>query len=392
MGRHVLVALQLAIALLVSVAAALLVRSLLHLQRADLGFSPESLTVVQVPLVGPEYRDPERRRQFFNELVSRMEALPGIDAATAVLLRPFTGKDGWDATFTADGQAPEEASANPGIHLEAVLPNYFSTMGIPIRRGRSFGDLDGEHGVRVAIVTESLARRAWPGSDALGKRLKFGSHDSPAPWMTVVGIVGDLRYRDLDAPPPALYVPVRQTSFPARFLIVRAGVTHVPVLSMTRRIVGDLDSDEPVVEAAPVAELLKGEFAAPRFHMFALGLFASLAVLLAGIAIFGVLAAFVAQRSRELGVRIALGATHSDLQRLVLSQMTWPAAMGLTLGTAAALAATRLLEPLLFNVSAIDARALAAAWLTLGVATLAASLIPLRRAGRVDPVTLLRSE
>jgi predicted permease len=390
MGRRVLVALQLALALLVSVAAALLVRSLLHLHRADLGFSPESLTVVQVPLVGPEYRDPERRRQFFNELAARMEALPGIDAATAVLLRPFTGKEGWDATFTADGQAPQEASANPGIHLEAVLPNYFSTMGIQIRRGRSFGDSDGEHGLRVAIITESLARRAWPGSDALGKRLKFGNHDSSAPSMTVVGIVGDLRYRDLDAPPPALYVPMRQWSFPARFLIVRAGVTDAPVLFTTRRVVRDLDSDEPVVEAAPLAELLEGEFAAPRFHVFALGLFALLAVLLAGIAIFGVLAAFVAQRSRELGVRIALGATPSDLQRLVLSQMAWPAAIGLTLGTAAALATTRVLEPLLFDVSAVDARALAAAWLTLGVAALVASLIPLRRAGRVDPVTLLR--
>jgi len=147
-----------------------------------------------------------------------------------------------------------------------------------------------------------------------------------------------------------------------------------------------------VVEAAPIAELLKGELAAPRFHMFALGLFALVAVVLAAVGVFGMLAAFVAQRSRELGVRIALGATRSDLNRLVLSQMTWPAAIGLTLGTAAALAATRFLQPLLFDVSAIDARALAAAWLTLGVATLVASLIPLRRAGRVDPVRLLRLE
>jgi ABC-type antimicrobial peptide transport system permease subunit len=155
-------------------------------------------------------------------------------------------------------------------------------------------------------------------------------------------------------------------------------------------MVRDLDSDEPVIEATRIAELLRGELAAPRFRMFALGLFALLAVLLAGVAVFGVLSAFVAQRSRELGVRIALGATQSDLHRLVLSQMTWPSAMGLTLGTAAALAATRFLEPLLFDVSAIDARALAAAWLTLGAATLVASLIPLRRAGRVDPVRLLR--
>jgi putative ABC transport system permease protein len=391
-NRQVLITAQLAFALLVTVAAALLMRSLVQLQRADLGFSPDSLTIVQVPLVGPEYRDPERRRQFFGELVSRMEALPGIEAVTAVLLRPFTGKDGWDATFTADRQAHEEASANPGIHLEAVLPNYFSTMGIPIRRGRSFSYADGERSLPVVIVTESLARRAWPESDALDKRLKFGSPDSSAPWMTVVGVVGDLRYRDLDAPPPALYVPMRQTPFPARFLIVRTGVTNAPVLSLTRRIVRDLDSDEPVVEAAALAELLRGELAAPRFYMLALGLFAVLTVVLAGVGVFGILAAFVAQRSRELGVRVALGATGSDLHRLVLSQMAWPASVGLTLGTAAALAATRFLQPLLFDVSAIDARALAAGWLTLGVASLVASLIPLRRASRVDPARLLRLE
>jgi predicted permease len=390
--RQVSITLQLAFALLVTVAAALLVRSLVQLQRADLGFSAGSLTIVQVPLVGPEYRDPLQRRQFFDELISRLEAVPGIEAATAVLLRPFTGKDGWDATFTAEGQAYEEASANPGVHLEAVLPSYFSTMGIPIRRGRSFGDADSEGRLPVVIVSESLARHAWPGSDALGKRLKFGSSDSPAPWMTVVGVVGDLRYRDLDAPPPAVYVAMRQTPFPARFVIVRTGIPNAPVLSMTRRIVRELDADESVVEAAPIAQLLKGELAAPRFHMFALATFALLTVVLAGVGVFGILAAFVAQRSRELGVRVALGATRSDLRRLVLSQMTWAAGVGLTLGTAAALAATRFLQPLLFDVNAIDARALAAGWVTLALASIVASLIPLRRAGRVDAVTLLRLE
>ena len=389
---QMLLTLQLAFALLVTVAAALLVRSLAQLQRADLGFSPNALSVVQLPLVGPEYRDPERRRQFFEELVSRMEALPGVEAATPVLLRPFTGKEGWDATFTAEGQALEEASANPGVHLEAVLPNYFSTLGIPIRRGRSFADSDREQSLPVVVVPESLARRSWPGSDALGKRLKFGPPESSAPWMTVVGIVGDLRYRDLDTPPPALYVPVRQTPFPPRFLIVRTGVTNTSVLSMTRRLVHGLDSDEPVVEAAPIAELLHDEFAAPRFHMFALGLFALLAIVLAGVGVFAVLAAFVAQRSREFGVRVALGATPSGLDRLVLSRLVWPVAIGLTVGTGAALAATRFLQPLLFDVSAVDARAFAAGWLILGIVSLVASLVPLRRAGRVDPVRLLRSE
>ena len=390
--RQLMIALQLAFALLVTVAAALLVRSLAQLHRADLGFSRNSLTVVHVPLVGPEYRDPAQRRQFFDELVTRMEALPGIAAATPVLLRPFTGNDGWDATITAEGQAREEALANPGIHLEAVLPNYFLTMGIPIQRGRSFADSDDETSLPVIIVAESLARRLWPGSDAVGKRLKFGSVESPASWMTVVGVVGDLRYRDLDAPPPATYVPMRQTPFPARFLIVRTATTNTPVLSMTRGIVRELDANEPVVEAAPLAELLTGEFAAPRFHTFALGLFSLAAVALAAVGVFAMLAAFVAQRSRELGVRVALGASPSDLRRVVLLRMSRPAAVGLTFGTAVALAGTRFLEPLLFDVTAIDTRAFAAAWLLLGFAAVIASLVPLRRASHVDPVRLLRLE
>lgn len=390
-SRQVLVALQLAFALLVAVAAALLMRSLLQLQKVDLGFSPERLTVLQVPLVGREYRDPARRLQFFDELVSRIDALPGVEGATPVLLRPFTGNDGWDATFTADGQAPEEASANPGLHLEAVLPDYFSTMRIAIRRGRAFTEADREGSLPVAIISETLARRSWSGSTALGKRLKFGPPDSPAPWMTIVGIVGDQHYRDLAAPPPAIYVPLRQARFPPRFLIVRAA-TDAPVLSMTRRSVREMNPDEPVIEASPIPELLDRELAAPRFYMFALGLFALVAVVLAAVGVFGVLAAFVGQRSREFAVRVALGASRADLRRHVLSKVIWPAAVGLIVGTGAAIATTGFLKALLFEVSPLDGVAFAAGWLTLALASLVACLVPLRRVARIDPVELLRWE
>ena len=392
LGRQVLIASQLAFALLVTVAAALLVRNLQQLQAADLGFSVEGLNVVQVPLVGPQYADPARRQRLFDQLVSRMEASPGIAAATPVLLRPFTGPDGWDATFTVEGQRREEASANPGLHLEAVLPNYFSTMGSPIVRGRGFVDGDRQGSTPVVIVGDSLARRAWPGSTALGKRLKFGGPESPAPWMTVIGIVGDLRYRDLKAPPPAVYLPVRQTSFPARFLIVRASVRDTPVLTMTQRAVNEIDAAEPVTEAASVADLLASELAGPRFQMSALLLFAAVAMLLAGVGVFGVLAAFVAQRSREVGLRIALGASLSRIRWLVLSRVGWPAAFGLSAGTIAAFGAAPLLRPLLFQVNVLDGRAFAAGCVVLALVTLLSALVPVRRAGRLDPATLLRSQ
>jgi putative ABC transport system permease protein len=393
-GRQFLVASQLAFALLVTVAAALLVRSLAQLRAVDLGFSATRMSIVEVPLDGPAYRDPQRRQRFFDDLVERMEATPGIAAATPVLLRPFTGTNGWDAAVTIEGQGREESSANPGLHLEAVRPNYFSTMGIQILRGRAFVETDRQGGQPVAIVSESLARHAWGRSTAVGKRLKFGPPDSPMPWMTVTGVVRDLRYRDIETPPPAIYVPVTQTTFPARFLIVRASLDDVPVLALTQRAAKQIDPAEPIAgaSASTIDDLLANELAAPRFHTLALGLFAVVAVLLAGVGVFGVLGAFVAQRSRELGLRAALGANRADLRRFVLSKTGWPAALGLCAGTGAAFAAAPVIRPLLFHVNAFDARALTAGWTVLALVTIGASLVPLRRVSRIDPATLLRSD
>jgi hypothetical protein len=326
--------------------------------------------------------------QFDNQL----EASPDIEAATPVLLRPFTGTEGWNGTFTREGQGHDEAAANPSVHLEAVRENYFSTMGIRIVQGRSFAPSDAKGNVPVAIIGESLARDLWPGSAPLGKRLKFGGFDSPAPWMTIVGIVGDLRYRDLDLPPPAIYVPSRQTPFPGRFLIVRARLDNAPVLSTTQRALKEIDPAEPVPEAMLVSSLLAVELAGPRFQMVALSLFAAIAVFLAGVGVVGVLAAFVAQRSREVGLRVALGATRADVRRLVLGTVGRPAALGLCVGTLAVFAATPWLRPLLFDVSGVDIQAFAAGWVMLILTSLVAAIIPLRRAARVDPAMLLRSE
>jgi putative ABC transport system permease protein len=391
-GSQMLIASQLAFALLVMIGAGLLLKSLQRLQAADLGFSIERLHVVEVPLVAPLYGNPERRLRFFDELVTKLEALPGIAAATPVLLRPFTGSAGWDATFTREGQGPHDVSANPGLHLEAVLPNYFSTMGVPIVAGRAFAAADRTGAPPVAIVSQSLARNTWPGSSAIGKRLKFGGFDSPAPWMTVVAMVADARYRDLEAPRPAIYVPLAQSPFPARFLLVRTAALDTPVLSIAQRAVKEIDRAEPVPGAASVAALLGGELAGPTFNMIALGVFAFVTLLLASVGVFGVLNAYVAQRSRELGLRVALGANLTDLRGLVLSRIGWPLALGLGLGIGAALAAAAWIRPLLFDVSAWDAAVFSASCIGLAIATGLAAIVPLRRAGRIDPVALLRSE
>ena len=392
LGRQALVAAQLAFALLVTVAGALLVHTLRQLQTADLGFSPAKLSVAHVPLVGSAYGDPGRRLRMFDELVARLEAVPGIAAATPVLLRPFTGTEGWDATFAAEGQRAGDVAMNPGLHLEAVAPNYFATLGVSIVRGRAFNEFDRQGALPVAILGESLARRAWPDESPLGKRLKFGGADSPAPWMTVVGVLRDLRYRDVKTPPPAIYVPLQQSPFPPRFLILRASVDGLPVLALTRRALQEIDATEPVTEAATIDDLLKTQLAGPKFHMFALVLFAIVAVLLAGVGVFGVLGAFVTQRRREVGLRVALGADRRQVGRLVLSKVGWPVGLGLIVGTSLAFAATPFLGPLLFRVSAYDVSSFAAGWIVLLAITALASLIPLRRAARIDPVVLLRSE
>jgi hypothetical protein len=210
--------------------------------------------------------------------------------------------------------------------------------------------------------------------------------------MTVVGVVGDLRYRDVVSPPPAIYVPASQNAFPLRFLLVRARTHVAPIAALTQRALSELDSNEPVPGVAAVDDLLSIELAGPRFRMEALILFAGITVFLACVGIFGVLGSFVEQRSRELGLRVALGATAYDIRSIVLTKAGWPAAAGITVGTGIALLVTPSLAPLLFQVSVVDVPTFAAAWAVLVLAGAAAAFMPLRKAVRYDPVTLLRSE
>ena len=220
-----------------------------------------------------------------------------------------------------------------------MRPGYFSTIDTPILRGRAFAESDRQGSSPVAIISESLARDGWPGSTAIGKRIKFGAPDSAAPWMTVIGIVGDLRYRDLKTPPPAIYVPAGQTSFPARFLLVRASVDAAPVLAMTQRALREIDPGEPVPEAASVAALLDGELAGPRFYMSALSLFAAVAVLLAGVGVFGVLGAFVGAAVSGSGPAHGARRNRNRHSTTRAPRIGWPAVLGLSAGTGAAIAA-----------------------------------------------------
>jgi putative ABC transport system permease protein len=390
--RQALVAAQVAVAVLVVVGASLLVRSLARLERVEMGFDSEGLRIAHVPLTGPAYDDPAARLELFERLVARVEAAPGIEAATPLMGAPFLGEGGWTATYTAEGQDEAGATANPTLTFEAVLPGYFRAFGVPVARGRPIEDGDGEGSVPVAVVSESLARRAWPGEDPIGRRLKLGAPDAETDLLSVVGVVPDTRYRDLVAPSPTIYVALRQQPTDVRLLGVRSHATPAAVAATLREALTELAPGEHVYRVDGVRELLAGPLARPRFVTSLLGGFGMAAVLLAAVGLYGLMGYLVERRTREIGVRRALGARSGQVRRMVLGQGARLAAVGAAAGLAAASVATSALRALLFEVSPTDPATFAvAAALVIGAAV-AACWAPARRATRVQPVEALRSE
>src|SRR6266568_1645242 len=393
-GRRGLVVAQVALAVTVVATAGLLTRSLLHLQGVDMGLAKDRLVFVRLVLPHAKYADDTRHRQFLKDVVAQLEAVPGIGGATPVNTPPFAGTGGWDAPeFTAEGQSADRAATNPSLNLESVHPNYFATFEVTLVRGRAFAETDGRGAPEVAIVSEDVAALTWPGEDPIGKRLKLGHSDSTADWRawrTVVGVARPTRYRELAAPRPTLYLPVGQFIAAAEMFVLRTSSPLALVAPEVRARVRAVDPAVQVVQVAPFREMLQGPLARPRFNAFLIGMFGMIALLLAAIGLYAVMAAHVRQRYSEIGVRVALGATTADVRGLVLGEGLRLAGMGAAIGLASAVVATRLLRGLLFDVHPLDpASFLAAAMLLMGVSALA-SYLPARRATRVDPIVLLR--
>ncbi len=395
-GRRALVVAQVALAVTVVAAAGLLTHSLLRLQAVEMGLAADRLVFVRLELPQAKYADDARHRQFLKDVVAQLEAVPGIGGATPVNTPPFAGTGGWDAPeFTAEGQSADRAATNPSLNLESVHPNYFATFEVTLVRGRAFAETDGRGAPEVAIVSEDVAALTWPGEDPIGKRLKLGHSDSTADWRawrTVVGVARPTRYRELAAPRPTLYLPVGQFIAAAEMLVLRTSSPLALVAPEVRARVRAVDPDVQVTRVAPFREMLEGPLARPRFNAFLIGMFGMIALLLAAIGLYAVMAAHVRQRYSEIGVRVALGATTADVRGLVLGEGLRLAGMGAAIGLAGAVLATRLLRGLLFDVHPLDpASFLAAAMLLMGVSALA-SYLPARRATRVDPIVLLRTE
>jgi predicted permease len=392
-GRRLLVVAQVALAVTMVAAAGLLARSLLWLQTVDRGLAADRLVFVELAAVGGETSAGARPLPgFLDEVVARLEATPGIEGATPVNTPPYAGTGGWDLpVFSAEGQGLESVEKNPALNLEAVHPSYFSTFQIPLVRGRAFTHDDRDGTPEVAIVSEDLAARTWPGRDAIGKRLKFGRPDSKEAWRTVVGVARPTRYRELAEPRPTLYLPAPQFIVAATTLVLRTTLPPGRAADLARAAVSTVDPDRRVTRVASFAELAEAPLARPRFNALLIGVFGLAALLLAAVGIYAVMAAYVRQRYPEIGVRVALGARAWDVRRLVLTEGLRLAATGAAAGLLGALAATRVLRGLLFGVQPLDPISLFGAALLLVAAAALACWIPMRRAARLDPLVVLRS-
>ena len=408
--RSVLVVGQFAVALVLLVGAALLVQSFWRLQRVSLGFNPTSVLTARlwlpqpnVPETGP-YFTHDTRVSFYRRVLDRVAALPGVDAVGGVTNLPLAGARG-RTSFVVEGRAADEGDV-PSSEAALVTPGYFRALGIELVRGRSFDDHDDQRSPAAIVVSEQFAGQFFPGTDPIGRRVSPGFRArpitsgaqgplQPAPrtWLTIVGVVRDVKSARVDGPPsPVMYRPLFQLSNLNLTLVVRTRQDPAMLAESIRREVRAVDPNEPVFSVRTMDVVVASTFAERRFTMLLLALFAVTALALSAIGIYGVMAYFVTQRTREIGIRMALGASSRDVLRMVLGQGARLAAAGVVVGLAGALAITRAISALLYAVSPRDPATLAALSAALAVIALAACYIPARRATRVDPIRALRYE
>jgi len=391
LGTEVLVAGQIALALMVLSAAGLITRSLIALERVDLAFDSSRLVFAELSVPVVTLDDKAKQRTLLDALVPRVAAIPGVLAVTPVLASPYSGST-FDGQPAAEGQTADDARRNPMLAMDVVAPDYFATFGIPVLRGRAFTSNDREGGPTSVILSESAARHYWPGADPIGKRLSFGPGGLPA--FTVVGVVPDTRYRSLRDARPTIYFALAQSSFPvaSTTLAIRTAGQPADVVGAVRAAVQEVDPRVAVASASAYDELADRPLAQPRLNALLLSVFAFGALLLAAVGLYGVVATMVRQRTRELGVRMALGATSGDVLRLVVRRGLMLGAVGTAAGLVGALAANRVLRAMLFEVSPVDALTLGVVTALLLVIAGLASVIPARAGASVDPIIALRVE
>ncbi|HXU45873.1 MAG TPA: ABC transporter permease [Thermoanaerobaculia bacterium] len=394
--RRALAGFEVALALILLIAAGLTIESFARLRRVDPGFRPDRLLAMEISLARSQYPDDPSAGQFYDQLLGRIAAVPGVEAASAVSFLPLLGANERSGSVSSEGMSFTMGDYLPEADWRSIDHRYFSTAGIELLRGRSFGPSDAASAPPVAIVDEPLAHRLWPDRDPVGRRLKIGPpvQQNPQPWRTVVGVVREVRQVDLSgASRGTLYLPQLQVPERTTHLVVRSAASDpLAVAPAVRQAILQANRNQPVSNVEAVAKVVDRAQAASRVTMLLLGAFALLAALLAAVGIYGVVAYSVDQRTHEIGLRMALGADQGDVLRLIVRQGMAMVAAGIGCGLLAALAATRLMSSLLYGVSPRDVFVFSAVPVFLALVALVANLVPAWRASRVAPVIALRAE
>jgi len=369
-----------------------MIKSLATVLKVDPGFRKENTISMSLPLVGSRYPTATKQIAFFQDVNSRVKALPGVQTAALISSVPLSGGV-YAGGFSIEGEIPASGSEEFVSDRRMISPDYFEALGVRLLRGRGFSDQDDETSQGVAVVSESLARRFIPGEEPIGRRIKLGGRDSTRPWLLIVGVAGDVHDQALEYEArPCIYVPYPQFPTSSMTLVVRGVSDPKPLISAIREEVWSVDKDQPITDIKTMDELVAESVSSRKSIAVLLSIFAGLALVLATVGVYGVITYSVSQRVQEIGIRMALGAQPSNVVRLMLGQGMVLVLIGIGLGLGASLALTRVITSLLFGVSASDPGTFIVVSLLLIFISVWASYIPARRAAKVDPMVALRSE
>jgi putative ABC transport system permease protein len=387
--RGALVVIEVTFALVLLGGAGLLARSFMQLANVDPGFIPENATLLEISLPQKKYAKPEQQTAFADALLERLKNLPGVQAVGVTHSMPLVGD--YVLTFNIEGRPPIAPSDLPSTNYYTVTPDYFRAMGIRLMRGRVFTPQDDAKAARVAIINETMARQFFPNEDPIGKRINITN--GPDAWREIIGIVGDIKQDGVDKATGAQsYEPFAQAPFNSLNVVIRTKASPAALLGALRPAVYEVDKDQPVGIIRPLEEIMAESIARQRFAMLLLTVFSGVALVIAAVGIYGVMAYNVVQRTGEFGIRMALGAQQRDVLRLVLTQGGKLIGLGLLIGLLATLAASRAMGSMLFNTSAYDPLTLGTITVVLAAVAFVACFFPANRATKVNPIEALRTE
>jgi len=391
--RNLLVVSEIALSMVLLVGAGLLIRSFMRLQQFDLGFNPNNLATMRIQLPGTKYREPAQIDAFYKQLLERIESVPGVKSVGAISDVFLTDTPN-STNFSIEGRPVPIGADSIEVPLDSVSPGYFRAMGIPLLSGREFDDRDVRNSTPVVIVNETFVRRFFADEEPLGKRFVYGqSGPDNNNWITIVGVVGDMRRTGFDRPVrPETFLPQSQNPSATLTIVARTAVDPVTLSNTLRGEVWAIDNDQSVYDLKSMDQTLSEMSSQRRFNMLLLGVFAALALTLAAVGIYGVMSYSVAQRTHEIGVRMALGARGTDVLGMIVRRGMVLAIAGIGAGLIGAVALTRLLSSLLYGVSATDPLTFVVIPIVLSAVALGACFVPARRATKVDPMVALRYE